>query len=82
DVSAAAQAVQGVLAAAIANGRDEKHIKPGLELFGKIANQGRQSLTHPVIATLETGEVEVGIGRGFNGHSYRQQIYPERLEVL
>ncbi|MCB2609486.1 ABC transporter substrate-binding protein, partial [Listeria monocytogenes] len=31
DVSAAAQAVNGVLAAAIANGGDEKNIKPGLE---------------------------------------------------
>lgn len=30
DVSAAAQAVNGVLAAAIANGGDEKNIKPGL----------------------------------------------------
>ncbi len=61
DVSAAAQAVNGVLAAAIANGGDEKNIKPGLEFFGKIAKQGRLSLTNPVIATLEKGEVEVGI---------------------
>lgn len=53
DVSAAAQAVNGVLAAAIANGGDEKNIKPGLEFFGKIAKQGRLSLTNPVIATLE-----------------------------
>ncbi|MFU1921872.1 ABC transporter substrate-binding protein, partial [Klebsiella pneumoniae] len=61
DVSAAAQAVNGVLAAAIANGGDGKNIKPGLEFFGKIAKQGRLSLTNPVIATLEKGEVEVGI---------------------
>ena len=53
DVSAAAQAVNGVLAAAIANGGDEKNIKPGLEFFGKIAKQGRLSLTNPVIATLK-----------------------------
>lgn len=74
DVSAAAQAVNGVLAAAIANGGDEKNIKPGLEFFGKIAKQGRLSLTNPVIATLEKGEVEVGIVWDFNGLSYRQQI--------
>ncbi|HCU2029585.1 TPA: extracellular solute-binding protein, partial [Pseudomonas aeruginosa] len=82
DVSAAAQAVNGVLAAAIANGGDEKNIKPGLEFFGKIAKQGRLSLTNPVIATLEKGEVEVGIVWDFNGLSYRQQIDPERFEVL
>ncbi|HBO5135784.1 extracellular solute-binding protein [Pseudomonas aeruginosa] len=82
DVSAAAQAVNGVLAAAIANGGDEKNVKPGLEFFGKIAKQGRLSLTNPVIATLEKGEVEVGIVWDFNGLSYRQQIDPERFEVL
>ncbi|MBN0009552.1 ABC transporter substrate-binding protein, partial [Pseudomonas aeruginosa] len=54
----------------------------GLEFFGKIAKQGRLSLTNPVIATLEKGEVEVGIVWDFNGLSYRQQIDPERFEVL
>ena len=81
DVSAAAQAVNGVLAAAIANGGDEKNIKPGLEFFGKIAKQGRLSLTNPVIATLEKGEVEVGIVWDFNGLSYRQQIEIGRAHV-
>ena len=35
-----------------------------------------------MIATLEKGEVEVGIVWDFNGLSYRQQIDPERFEVL
>ncbi|MDG9757796.1 MULTISPECIES: ABC transporter substrate-binding protein [Pseudomonas] len=82
DVSAAAQAVNGVLAAAIANGGDEKNIQPGLDFFAAIAEQGRLSLSNPTIQTLEKGEVEVGIVWDFNGLSYRDQIDPNRFEVL
>ena len=82
DVSAAAQAVNGVLAAAIANGGDEKNIQPGLDFFAEIAEQGRLSLANPTIQTLEKGEVEVGIVWDFNGLSYRDQIDPERFDVL
>src|SRR5690606_40985178 len=55
DVSSAAQAVNGVLAAAIANGGDEKNIQPGLDFFAEIARQGRLSLANPTIQTLEKG---------------------------
>ena len=82
DVSAAAQAVNGVLAAAIAGGGDEKNIQPGLDFFAAIAEQGRLSLSNPTIQTLEKGEVEVGIVWDFNGLSYRDQIDPSRFEVL
>ncbi len=82
DVSAAAQAVNGVLAAAIANGGDEKNIQPGLDYFAEIARQGRLSLSNPTIQTLEKGEVEVGVVWDFNGLSYRNQIDPSRFEVL
>ena len=82
DVSAAAQAVNGVLAAAIANGGDEKNIQPGLDYFAAIAEQGRLSLSNPTIQTLEKGEVEVGVVWDFNGLSYRDQIDPSRFEVL
>ncbi len=82
DVSAAAQAVNGVLAAAIANGGDEKNIQPGLDFFAAIAEQGRLSLSNPTIQTLEKGEVEVGVVWDFNGLSYRDQIDPSRFEVL
>ncbi|MDH0894293.1 MULTISPECIES: extracellular solute-binding protein [unclassified Pseudomonas] len=82
DVSAAAQAVNGVLAAAIANGGDEKNIQPGLDFFSEIAKQGRLSLSNPNIQTLEKGEVEVGVVWDFNGLSYRAQIDPNRFEVL
>ncbi|WP_415846142.1 ABC transporter substrate-binding protein [Stutzerimonas zhaodongensis] len=82
DVSAAAQAVNGVLAAAIANGGDEKNIQPGLDYFAEIAKQGRLSLSNPTIQTLERGEVEVGVVWDFNGLSYRDQIDPSRFEVV
>ncbi len=82
DVSAAAQAVNGVLAAAIANGGDETNIQPGLDYFADIAKQGRLSLSNPTIQTLERGEVEVGVVWDFNGLSYRDQIDPSRFEVV
>lgn len=82
DVSAAAQAVNGVLAASIANGGDESNIQPGLDFFAEIAKQGRLGLSNPTIQTLEKGEVEVGIVWDFNGLSYRGQIDPSRFEVL
>lgn len=82
DVGTAAQAVNGVLAAAIANGGDEKNIQPGLDFFAEIAKQGRLSLANPTIQTLERGEVEVGVVWDFNGLGYREQIDPSRFEVL
>ncbi|MCW2270257.1 MULTISPECIES: ABC transporter substrate-binding protein [Pseudomonas] len=82
DVGTAAQAANGVLAAAIAYKGDEKNIEPGLQLFTKLAQQKRLSLANPTIQTLEKGEIEVGVVWDFNGLSYRQQIDPDRFEVL
>ena len=83
DVSAAAQAVNGVLAAAIANGGNENNIQPGLDLFAELAKQGRLGLSNPTIQTLEKGEVEVGIVWDFNGLSYRAKMAnPDDYVVL
>jgi len=82
DVSTAAQAANGVLAAAIAYKGDESNIAPGMQLFTKLAQQKRLSLANPTIQTLEKGEVEVGVVWDFNGLSYREQIDPKRFEVL
>ena len=82
DVGTAAQAANGVLAAAIAYKGDEANIAPGLQLFTKLAQQKRLSLANPTIQTLEKGEVEVGVVWDFNGLSYRDQIDPKRFEVL
>ncbi|KRP60657.1 ABC transporter substrate-binding protein [Pseudomonas orientalis] len=83
DVSTAAQASNAVLAAAIANKGDEKNIAPGLQFFTKIAQQGRLGLSNPTIATLEKGEVEVGIVWDFNGLSYKAKMAnPDDFVVL
>lgn len=82
DVGTAAQAANGVLAAAIAYKGNESNIEPGLQLFTKLAQQKRLSLANPTIQTLEKGEVEVGVVWDFNGLSYRDQIDPKRFEVL
>ncbi|KAB8306595.1 MULTISPECIES: ABC transporter substrate-binding protein [Rahnella] len=82
DVSTAAQAANGVLAATYAMGGNEKDLKPGLEYFGKLAKAGRLSLTNPVIASLEKGEVQVGVVWDFNGLSYRDKIDKTRFDVV
>jgi putative spermidine/putrescine transport system substrate-binding protein len=82
DVSTAAQAANGVLAATYAMGGNEKNLKPGLEYFAKLAKAGRLSLTDPVIASLEKGEVQVGVLWDFNGLNYRDQIDKTRFDVV
>lgn len=82
DVSKAAQAVNGVLAAAIALGGNESDVKPALDLYADLARQGRLSLANPTIQTLEKGEIEVGVVWDFNGLNYRDQIDRERFEVV
>ena len=82
DVGTAAQAANGVLAAAIAYKGDESNVAPGLQLFTKLAKDKRLSLANPTIQTIEKGEVEVGVVWDFNGLSYREQIDPKRFEVL
>ena len=83
DVSTAAQAANGVLAAALANGGDERNIQPALLMFADIAKQGRISLANPTIATMEKGEVEVGVVWDFNGLSYKAKMAnPDDYVVL
>lgn len=82
DVGTAAQAANGVLAATYAMGGNEKNLKPGLEFFGKLAKAGRLGLSDPSIASLEKGEVQVGVVWDFNGLNYRDQIDKTRFDVL
>ena len=83
DVSTAAQAANGVLAAAIAMKGSESNIEPGLALFTKLAKQKRISLANPTIQTMEKGEVEVGVVWDFNGLSYKAKMTnPDDYVVL
>lgn len=82
DVLKANQAQFGVLAAAMANGGDEKNIQPGVDFFQKLAKQGRLVTTDPTLTSLEKGEVDVAIVWDFNGLGYRDQIDKNRFDVV
>ncbi|MCO8171303.1 extracellular solute-binding protein [Pseudomonas sp. 21LCFQ02] len=83
DVSTAAQAANGVLAASFAFKGDETNIEPGLQLFTELAKQKRLSLANPTIQTIEKGEIEVGVVWDFNGLSYKAKMAkPDDYVVL
>ncbi|MGG2094019.1 ABC transporter substrate-binding protein [Bacillus sp. S13(2024)] len=82
DVQKANQAQFGVLAAAYANGGDEKNIEPGIDFFQKLAKQGRLGTAEPNLAALEKGEVDVAIVWDFNALGYRDKIDPNRFDVV
>ncbi|HAQ0431771.1 TPA: ABC transporter substrate-binding protein, partial [Enterococcus faecium] len=71
DVTIANQAQFAVLAAAIANGGDEKDIQPGLNYYKKMAEKGRLSTVDASVANLEKGEIDVAVVWDFNGLNYR-----------
>lgn len=82
DVTKANQAQFAVLAAAIANGGDEKNIEPGIAFFEEIAKAGRLLTTDNSVANLEKGEIPVTIYWDFNALGYRDQIKKERFDVI
>lgn len=82
NVGVASQANNGVLAAAIAGGGNEKNLKPAFDLFADLAKQGRLSLTDPSLANLEKGEVAVAVLWDFNALNYRDKIDPSRFLVV
>lgn len=82
DVGVAAQAANGVLAAAYAMGGNEKNLKPALNFFNDLAKEGRLGVTDPVIANIEKGEIQVAVVWDFNGLNYRDQIDKNRFAVV
>jgi putative spermidine/putrescine transport system substrate-binding protein len=82
NVGVASQANNGILAAAIAGGGDEKNLEPAFQLFADLAKQGRLSLTDPTLAYIEKGEVEVAVLWDFNALNYRDQIDAKRFTVV
>jgi len=71
EVGVSAQANSALLAAAIANGGNEKNLQPAYKLFAELAKQGRLSMTDANIANMEKGEVEVALLWDFTSLSYR-----------
>jgi putative spermidine/putrescine transport system substrate-binding protein len=81
EVGVSAQANSALLAAAIANGGDEKNLQPAYKLFAELAKQGRLSMTDANIANMEKGEVEVALLWDFTSLSYRDKIDPSQFTV-
>ncbi|WP_095079511.1 ABC transporter substrate-binding protein [Pseudomonas sp. Irchel s3h17] len=81
EVGVSAQANSALLAAAIANGGNEKNLQPAYRLFAELAKQGRLSMTDASIANLEKGEVEVALLWDFTSLGYRDKIDPSLFTV-
>lgn len=81
DVTKASQSQHAVLAAALAFGGDETNLKPGLDFFAQLAEQGRISKVEGTLPNIQKGEVEVIILWDFNSLGYRDQIDPTNFEV-
>lgn len=82
DVTKAAQAQNAVLAAALANGGDEKNIEPGIDFFEKLAKKDRISLADVTVANFEKGEIDVALVWDFNGLNYRDHVSGSKYEVV
>jgi putative spermidine/putrescine transport system substrate-binding protein len=82
DVTKAAQAQMGVLAAAMAMGGDESNVQPGIDFFKKLAEQKRISNVEMSVANIEKGEIPVALLWDFNALGYREQINHEQFEVV
>lgn len=59
DVARAARPQLGILSAAIANGGNESNILPGLDVYRKLAEQGRLDIGEDTRARIEKGEIKV-----------------------
>ncbi|MFJ2363431.1 ABC transporter substrate-binding protein [Pseudomonas sp. NPDC087697] len=81
EVGVSAQANSALLAAAIANGGNEKNLQPAYKLFAELAKQGRLSMTDANIANMEKGEVEVALLWDFTSLGYRDKIDPSSFTV-
>lgn len=82
EVGKSAQANAGVLAAAVALGGGEDNLKPGIDLFAKLAEQKRVLAVNPSTALMEKGEVDVGIVWDFSALGWRDIAGREKWDVV
>lgn len=80
DALTANQPQFAILAASYAYGGDESNIQPGIDFFAELTKAGRLS-GNANIASLEKGEIDVGVVWDFNGLGYRDQIDTDRFEI-
>lgn len=81
-VGSGAQDNAAVLAAAIATGGSEADLRPGVELFAKLAEQGRLLANGVNPATMEKGEVQVAPIWDFNALNYRDVVGRDKFKVV
>jgi len=77
-----AQDNASVLSAAIALGGDEENLQPGIDLFAKLAEQGRLVSNTATPAMMEKGEIQVAPLWDFNGLAYRDIVGREKWDVV
>lgn len=81
-VGSAAQDNAAVLAAAVAMGGDENNLQPGIDLFAKLAQQGRLVANAANPASMEKGEIQVAALWDFNALNYRDVVGGGKYTVI
>ncbi|MDD7363567.1 MAG: ABC transporter substrate-binding protein [Peptoniphilus sp.] len=81
DVETGNQDQFALLNAAIEFGGDEKNLRPGLDFFKKLAQEGRLKTNDSSLSNLEAGEVQVGMLWDFNALNYADNIGRDRFEI-
>lgn len=74
DVLKAAQSQAAILAAAFANGGDEKNLMPGIEYFKKLSQAGNLKPSDNIFSVFQKGEIPIGILWDFNALGYRSRL--------
>lgn len=74
DVTAATQAQNAVLAAAVAYGGSETNLEPGIKYFEELAKNKRINLATGGLEGMQSGEVEVMLVWDFNALAQRDQM--------
>lgn len=82
DPMTAAQGQAAIIAAAYANGGDEKSIKPGIDFWKKLVETGNYKQLDVLAANWQKGEVVVGVMWDFNALNYRANVKMENDLVV
>lgn len=82
DPARSAQAQSGILAAAIANGGNEKNIQPGMDFFKKLVKAGNFRALESNTSNIQKGEIAIGIIWDFNALNYKASLNMPELTVV
>jgi putative spermidine/putrescine transport system substrate-binding protein len=83
DPRQAAVALNGVIAAAYANGGSETNIQPGIDYFSRLYKSGNLKPAKPTVANFQSGEIAIAIVWDYLGLGYRDQVANDQpLQVV